>query len=80
MCILVHKKASSVCLLQRPETGLLANLYELPSMKMEAASAEDQPVAWKGEKVQQQLQLQFGCKVLGKPKVSFDKEFRKFRQ
>ena len=32
VCVLRHASSGTLCLLQRPETGLLANLFELPSM------------------------------------------------
>ena len=54
VCILKHQQDETVCLIQRPETGLLANLFELPSIEIN--ETED------ANEIEKQLKNQFGAK------------------
>lgn len=60
VCILKHQHENTVCLIQRPETGLLANLFELPSIEIN--ETED------AHEVEKQLKNQFSAKIESVPK------------
>ena len=57
VCILSHE--GQICWLQRPKTGLLAGLYELPSME-----CTEEGEALKAKDVKQKLQLHFGINTI----------------
>lgn len=60
VCILKHQHDNTICLIQRPETGLLANLFELPSIEIN--ETED------ANEIEKQLKDVFGAKVESIPR------------
>jgi len=60
VCILKHQQDETVCLIQRPKTGLLANLFEMPSMEMNETE--------NSKEIEKQLKDQFSVKVNSVPK------------
>lgn len=54
-----HQQDETVCLIQRPETGLLANLFEMPSMEMNETENSNE--------IEKQLANQFSAKVDSAP-------------
>lgn len=58
VCILKNDQGQ-VCLMQRPKTGLLANLYELPSIQVEDAAVVD--------KIQKKLEESFKVELTDSP-------------
>ena len=61
VCILKHQQDGTVCLIQRPETGLLANLYEFPSI-------EDMSETENAKEIEAQLKHKFSAEVGSVPK------------